>query len=318
MLTGDAGADIPDALEEMAEVGQSEARLWPETPAFETIAEPAWEADEAPDNFDAMSLYLQEISHKPLLTVEEEISLGFRVQQGDLTARNRLIECNLRLVVRIARRYQQRHPLPLLDLIEEGNLGLIRAAELFDPTRGFRFSTYATWWIREGIDRGIMNQSRVVRLPIHIIKNLSAVLRSSRQLAQTMHGKPRVEEVAQAMGKSVAYVEDCLQRDRHVVSLDVPSSRREGSPSLAQTLADTDQPDLEASLEEQNFQRQIHRALMRLDMRYRMILIRRFGMDGQDGETFSAISKELSVSCERVRQLQEEALELLRHYTELQ
>ena len=120
------------------------------------------------------------------------------------------------------------------------------------------------------------------------------------------------------MGKSVAYVEDCLQQDRHVVSLDVPSSRREGSPSLAQTLADTDQPDLEASLEEQNFQRQIHRALMRLDMRYRMILIRRFGMDGQDGETFSAISKELSVSCERVRQLQEEALELLRHYTELQ
>ena len=315
MLTGDADADVPDALEEIAEAGQGEACLWPETPEFETIAKPVWEAG-APDNFDAINLYLQEIGHNPLLTVEEEVSLGFRVQQGDLTARNRLIECNFRLVVRIARRYQQRHTLPLLDLIEEGNLGLIRAAELFNPVRGFRFSTYATWWIREGIDRGIMNQSRVVRLPIHIIKNLSVVLRSFRQIAQTMHGEPRVEEVAQVMGKSVAYVEDCLQQDRHVVSLDAPS-RREGSPSLAQTLADTDQPDLEASLEERDLQRQIHRALVRLDMRYRTILIRRFGMDGQDGETFSAISKELGVSCERVRQMQEEALELLRHYTEL-
>ena len=314
MLTGDADADVPDALEEMAEVGQGEACLWPETPGFETIAEPAWEAG-ASDYFDAISLYLQEIGHNPLLMAEEEVSLGFRVQQGDLTARNRLIECNLRLVVRIARRYQQR-ALPLLDLIEEGNLGLIRAAELFNPTRGFRFSTYATWWIREGIERGIMNQSRVVRLPIHIIKNLSAVLRSSRQLAQTMRGEPRIEEVAQVMGKSVAYVEDCLQQDRHVVSLDAPS-RREGSPSLAQTLADTDQPDLEASLEEQDFQRQIHRALVRLDMRHRTVLIRRFGMDGQDGASLSAIGKELGVSHERVRQLQEEALELLRHYTEL-
>ena len=317
MLTEDGEPDVPDFLEEMAGLAADEVCLWPETPGIETIAEPPREAG-VPDNFDATSLYLQEIGHNPLLTAEEEVSLGLKVQQGDPTARNRLVECNLRLVVRIARRYQQWHTLPLIDLIEEGNLGLIRAAELFDPARGFRFSTYATWWIRQNVERAIMNQSRVVRLPIHIIKNLSAVLRSSRQLAQTMHGKPRVEEVAQAMGKSVAYVEDCLQQDRHVVSLDVPSSRREGSPSLAQTLADTDQPDLEASLEEQNFQRQIHRALMRLDMRYRMILIRRFGMDGQDGETFSAISKELSVSCERVRQLQEEALELLRHYTELQ
>ena len=315
MLTESSDPDVPDFLEEVARMEADEVSLWSEAPKFETIVEPAWKAG-APDNFDAISLYLQEIGHNPLLTAEEEASLGFRVQQGDLTARNRLIECNLRLVIRIARRYQQRHTLPLLDLIEEGNLGLIRAAELFNPVRGFRFSTYATWWIREGIDRGIMNQSRVVRLPIHIIKNLSVVLRSFRQIAQTMHGEPRVEEVAQVMGKSVAYVEDCLQQDRHVVSLDAPS-RREGSPSLAQTLADTDQPDLEASLEERDLQRQIHRALVRLDMRYRTILIRRFGMDGQDGETFSAISKELGVSCERVRQMQEEALELLRHYTEL-
>ena len=316
MLTGDADADVPDTLEEIAEVGVDEACLWPRTPGIEAIAETAWEAG-APDNFDAISLYLQEIGHNPLLTADEEVSLGLSAQQGDLTARNRLVECNLRLVVRIARRYQQRHPLPLLDLIEEGNLGLIRAAELFNPARGFRFSTYATWWIREGIDRGIMNQSRVVRLPIHIIKNLSAVLRSSRQLAQTMHGEPRVEEVAQVMGKSVAYVKDCLQQDRHVVSLDAPS-RREGSPSLAQMLPDGDQPALGTSLEEQNIQRQIHRALMCLDVRHRTVLIRRFGMDGQDGETFSAISKELGVSRERVRQLQEEALELLRHHAELQ
>ena len=289
---------------------------WPETPEFDSTADLAWEAG-PPDHVDAIRLYLQEIGHNPLLTAEEEISLGLKIQQGDISARNRLVECNLRLVVRIARRYQRQHTLPLLDLIEEGNLGLIRAAELFDPTRGFRFSTYATWWIRQNIDRGIMQQSRVVRLPTHIIKNLSAVLRSARQIAQTMQGDPRVEDVAQVMGKSVAYVEDCLQQDRRVVSLDAPS-RWEGSPSLAQTLVDADQADLGASLEEQDLQRQIHRALLGLDVRHRTILIRRFGIDGQDGASLSAIGKELGVSHERVRQLQEEALDLLRQHTELQ
>ena len=289
---------------------------WPETPEFDSTADLAWEAG-PPDHVDAIRLYLQEIGHNPLLTAEEEISLGLKIQQGDISARNRLVECNLRLVVRMARRYQQRHALPLLDLIEERNLGLLRAAELFDPARGFRFSTYATWWIRQNIDRGIMNQSRIVRLPIHVIKNLSAVLRSSRQIAQTMQGDPRVEEVVQVMGKSVAHVKDCPPQDRHVVSLDAPS-RWEGSPSLAQTLVDADQAGLETSLEEQDVQRQIQRALLRLDVRHRTVLIRRFGMDGQDGEAFSAIGKELGVSHERVRQLQEEALNLLRQATELQ
>ena len=317
MLTGDTDWDVPDALEEaIAEVGQGEACLRPETPEFDSTADLAWEAG-PPDHVDAISLYLQEIGHNPLLTAEEEVSLGLSAQQGDITARNRLVECNLRLVVRIARRYQRQHTLPLLDLIEEGNLGLLRAAELFDPGRGFRFSTYAAWWIREGIERGIMKQSRIIRLPIHVIKNLSAVLRSSRQIAQTMQGDPRVEEVVQVMGKSVAHVKDCLQQDRHVVSLDAPS-RWEGSPSLAQTLVDADQAGLETSLEEQDVQRQIQRALLRLDVRHRTVLIRRFGMDGQDGEAFSAIGKELGVSHERVRQLQEEALNLLRQATELQ
>ena len=317
MLTGDPDWDVPDPLEEeITEVGQGEACLRPKTPAFDSTADLAWEAG-PPDHVDAIRLYLQEIGHNHLLTAEEEISLGLKIQQGDLAARNRLVECNLRLVVRIARRYQRQYTLPLLDLIEEGNLGLIRAAELFDPARGFRFSTYATWWIRQNIDRGIMSQSRVVRLPIHIIKNLSAVLRSSRQIAQTMQGDPRVEEVAQVMGKSVAHVKDCLQQDRHVVSLDAPS-RWEGSPSLAQTLVDADQAGLETSLEEQDVQRQIQRALLRLDVRHRTVLIRRFGMDGEEEETLSAISEELGVSCERVRQIQEEALNLLRQDTELQ
>jgi RNA polymerase nonessential primary-like sigma factor len=151
-----------------------------------------------------------------------------------------------------------------------------------------------------------MNQSREVRLPIHVTKNLSAVLRSFRQLTQTIQGKPRAEEVAQAMGKSVAYVKDCLQQDRHVVSLDAPS------------LTDTEPSSLEVSIEERDLKRQIRQSLLCLDVRHRTVLIRRFGLDGQEAESLTAIGKELGVTRERVRQLQNEALNLLRRHKELQ
>ncbi|OCX73096.1 sigma-70 family RNA polymerase sigma factor [Acidithiobacillus thiooxidans] len=318
MLTGDADRDVSGSPEALHEVGAEAACLWSETSEPESIAEPVWEA-ESDEPVDATTLYLQEISRNPLLTAQEEVALGLRVQQGDLSARNRLVECNLRLVVNIARRHsRQHHTLPLLDLIEEGNLGLIRAAELFDPGRRIRFSTYATWWIRQSIDRGIMNQAREVRLPIHVIKNLSAVLRSIRELTQTLQGKPRIEEVAQAMGKSVAYVKDCLQQDRHAVSLDAPVYQEADGPSLAQSLADTEPSSLEASLEEQEILRQISRILLSLDIRHRTVLIRRFGLDGQEAETLTAIGKELGVSRERIRQLQEEAFNLLRQHEALQ
>jgi RNA polymerase sigma factor, sigma-70 family len=318
MLTGVTDRDGPVFPEELREIGAGVARLQLEDSEPDAKAEPIWES-EPDETVDAIALYLQEIRHNPLLTAQEEVSLGLKVQQGDLSARNRLVECNLRLVVNIARRcLRQHHPLPFLDLIEEGNLGLIRAAELFDPARGIRFSTYATWWIRQSIDRGIMHQSREVRLPIHVIKNLSAVLRSFRQLTQTLQGNPRVEEVAQAMGKSVAYVKDCLQQDRHVVSLDAPVYQEEDGPSLVQSLTDTEPSSLEASLEERDLKRQIRQSLLCLDVRHRTVLIRRFGLDGQEAESLTAIGKELGVTRERIRQLQNEALNLLRRHKELQ
>jgi len=151
---------------------------------------------------DATRLYLNEIGASPLLTAEEEVYFSRRAQKGEEAARKRMIESNLRLVVRIARRYVNRG-LALLDLIEEGNLGLIRAVEKFDPERGFRFSTYATWWIRQTIERAIMNQTRTVRLPIHVVKEINVYLRAARRLAQSLDHEPTIEEIAEALGKPV-------------------------------------------------------------------------------------------------------------------
>ncbi|WP_308389952.1 sigma-70 family RNA polymerase sigma factor [Acidithiobacillus sp. AMEEHan] len=175
-------------------------------------------AEHGPD-WDATQCYLEEIGHNPLLTAQEEITLGRLVQQGDGAARQRMIECNLRLVVRLARRYINRG-LPLLDLIEEGNLGLIHAVEKFDPEKGFRFSTYATWWIRQNIERALMNQTRTIRLPIHVMKEISSVLRTARCLEQKLQRDPTPEEVAAALDRPVEQIRQCLDLDGRVTSLD--------------------------------------------------------------------------------------------------
>ncbi|HRE53696.1 MAG TPA: sigma-70 family RNA polymerase sigma factor, partial [Candidatus Competibacter sp.] len=178
------------------------------------------------EELDATRMYLSEIGFSPLLTAQEEVYYARRVLQGDASARNRMVESNLRLVVKIARRYMNRG-LSLLDLIEEGNLGLIHAVEKFDPERGFRFSTYATWWIRQTIERALMNQTRTIRLPIHIIKEINGYLRTARHLAQTLDHEPTAEDIAQALDRSVGDVKRMLQLNERVASVDTPIGKDE-------------------------------------------------------------------------------------------
>ncbi|KAF0678564.1 rpoS [Enterobacter hormaechei] len=174
---------------------------------------------------DATQLYLGEIGYSPLLTAEEEVYFARRALRGDVASRRRMIESNLRLVVKIARRYGNRG-LALLDLIEEGNLGLIRAVEKFDPERGFRFSTYATWWIRQTIERAIMNQTRTIRLPIHIVKELNVYLRTARELSHKLDHEPSAEEIAEQLDKPVDDVSRMLRLNERITSVDTPAGWR--------------------------------------------------------------------------------------------
>ncbi|MDT8282272.1 MAG: sigma-70 family RNA polymerase sigma factor, partial [Gammaproteobacteria bacterium] len=180
---------------------------------------------------DATRLYLREIEGSPLLTAEEEVFYSRKALKGDMDSRKKMIECNLRLVVKISRRYMNRG-LALLDLIEEGNLGLIRAVEKFDPEKGFRFSTYATWWIRQTIERALMNQTRTIRLPIHVIKELNVYLRAARELEQTMDTGPTAEDIAKMLNKPVAGVEKMLGLRDRVTSVDVPVGKENDRPLL--------------------------------------------------------------------------------------
>ncbi len=265
-------------------------------------------------DWDATRCYLREIGHSPLLTAAEEIALGQRVQAGEAAARTIMIESNLRLVVRIARRYINRG-LPLLDLIEEGNLGLIRAVEKFDPERGFRFSTYATWWIRQNIERAIMNQTRTVRLPIHVMKELSACLRAARCLGQRLQRVPSAEEVAEVMERPVADVRDCMELDGRVSSLEAPMGR-DGDQSLADMLADADSCGPESTLADKDLNHQLRVWIAALGEKHRLVLQWRFGLDGGESATLEEVGARMGVTRERVRQIQVEALFALRHRLE--
>ncbi len=223
-------AEPVEPVEDDASIGDIEAAEVPVEPA---------EVPEAEFLGDATQLYLNEIGANPLLTPDEELSLSRRVREGDFAARQIMIERNLRLVVNIAKHYLNRG-MPLLDLVEEGNLGLIHALEKFDPERGFRFSTYATWWIRQNIERAIMNQSRTIRLPVHVVKELNQVLRAMRNLESRGGGECCAEDIAQLLAKPVEDVRHILSLNEHTASLDAPLDI-DPSLSIGESLADDNQ-----------------------------------------------------------------------------
>ena len=263
---------------------------------------------------DPTKLYLKEIEVSPLLTAEEEVYYSRLALKGDTDARDKMIECNLRLVVKIARRYMNRG-LALLDLIEEGNLGLIRAVEKFDPERGFRFSTYATWWIRQTIERGLMNKTRTIRLPIHIIKELNTYLRAARKLTQELNREATSEDVARLLNKPQKDVEKMFRLADRVSSYDIPIGG-EGERPLLDVIPDENNTDPSSILQDESVMEHLDEWLDELDEKQRDVVVRRFGLRNYPRGTLEEVGSELGVTRERVRQIQMDALRKLRRILE--
>ncbi|CED72209.1 RNA polymerase sigma factor RpoS [Aliivibrio wodanis] len=259
---------------------------------------------------DATQLYLGEIGFSPLLTAEEEVYFSRLALKGDQAARSRMIESNLRLVVKIARRYNHRG-LALLDLVEEGNLGLIRAVEKFDPERGFRFSTYATWWIRQTIERAIMNQTRTIRLPIHVVKELNVYLRAARELSQKLDHEPTPEEIAEKLDKPVSDVSRMLRLNERVTSVDSMVAG-ESDKALLDILPDTKHNDPESEAQKNDLNASLVGWLEQLNPKQKEVVARRFGLLGYETATLEQVGKEIGLTRERVRQIQVEGLRRLR------
>jgi RNA polymerase nonessential primary-like sigma factor len=267
-------------------------------------------------SLDATQLYLNEIGYSPLLTADEEKYYARQARSGNESGRQRMIESNLRLVVKISRRYINRG-LTLLDLIEEGNLGLIRAVEKFDPDLGFRFSTYATWWIRQTIERAIMNQTRTIRLPIHVVKELNVYLRAARELTQKLDHEPSAEEIAEMLDRPIADVKRMLGLNERVISMDTPVGPDSDS-SMVDLIADVQVCDPSQLLQDIDIKDNIAVWMDELSDKQREVVSRRFGLRGYESSTLEEVGREIGLTRERVRQIQVEALKRLRNIMETQ
>ncbi len=283
----------PDALAEEAEEEEEEQ-----------------EADYDDHSDDAIKLYLKEIQKTTLLTAEDERELARRIAAGDLSARDRMIESNLRLVVKIAKRYMNRG-LPFLDLIEEGNMGLIKAVERFKLSKECRFSTYATWWIRQSIERALVNQSRTIRLPVHVSDDINKFIKISRELVHKVNREPQVKEVADAMGVDSSYIRRLMVLVKKTYSIEHPMGEN-NDYSLIDTIEDTNSVDPSALVEDLDKFDQVAEWLTTLSANEREILTLRFGLDDREPQTLDTIGQRFGVTRERIRQIEAKSLEKLR------
>ena len=280
----------------------------------EVTEEEIAEADSMVDSYstdDPVRMYLKEIGKVSLLTQEEEIELAVRMSQGDEEAKRRMAEANLRLVVSIAKRYVGRGML-FLDLIQEGNLGLIKAVEKFDYTKGYKFSTYATWWIRQAITRAIADQARTIRIPVHMVETINKVIRVSRQLLQELGHDPSAEEIAAEMNIPVEKVRDILKIAQEPVSLETPIGEEEDS-HLGDFIPDEDASEPSEAASFSLLKEQLISVLATLTPREEKVLRLRFGIEDGRTRTLEEVGKEFNVTRERIRQIEAKALRKLRH-----
>jgi RNA polymerase primary sigma factor len=258
-----------------------------------------------------LARYFGQIGGERLLTHEEEIDLGRRAREGDETARAKLIERNLRLVIPVAKKYRGKG-LPFGDLIQEGNIGLMRAADKFDPEKGFRFSTYATWWIRQAIQRAVADKGRTIRVPVHMGEKIRKMARVYNELSVQLEREPTDEEVAEGLGWDVDRVKDVKSAIPEATSLNQPLSSDEGSSELGDLVEDERESGMVGEVVQELETRRLMESVERLPERQRRVLVRRYGLDGEKPATFADLSEELEVSRERVRQLQRQAERTLR------
>ena len=289
-----------DFIDEWA-VEEEEEELVPDTTYLDDIAD------------DSVRLYLREIGKIPLLTAEEELKLAQRVVKGDKRAKDQMAEANMRLVVSIAKRYVGRG-LDLLDLIQEGNTGLLRAVEKFDPDRGFKFSTYATWWIRQAITRAIADQARTIRIPVHMVETINKLLRTQRRLTQELNREPTNDEIATAMEMDVDKVEHIMKIKQDISSLDASVRDEEEDSVLGDFIEDEDQKTPSESASEQLLKEQVKQILGTLTEREQKILKLRFGLEDGKSHTLEEVGQEFSVTRERIRQIEAKALAKLRKH----
>lgn len=301
-----------DLEPEMTDEVQTEESLAPPHDAEELAVESRVATPAYTEEFhaDVTQIYLNDLGRRPLLTPEEEQTLSRAVKQGDFSARQKMIEHNLRLVVNIAKGYINRG-VPLLDLIEEGNLGLMHALDKFEPERGFRFSTYATWWIRQNVERAIMNQSRTIRLPVHVIKELNVYLRAMRFLDARIDTDPTPEDVAHLLGRPVEEVRRILKLNERMASLDSPLDV-DPSLTIGESIADDQALLPDELLEQSEMQGLLQSWLAALTEKQRWVIEHRYGINDGEVCTLEELANDLDITRERVRQIQIEAINALR------